>query len=581
MRSLALLLVACATVPPGPPPIAPLEESAPEPAPAVALPEQRPEDEDLPAPGDLMEFFYGGRLNFAEGGIPLISIRILEGTDEVRFVPRGPLRIRTRGSGEVTAEGGGDWRVTLTHSRPAVQEHYAVIDERPAADRETLGRLAEEWREKGVATRTVAVGNLYGVAGRVLDARRTFLVVDTDGARPAADAAARDLLERFLVRPVVVKVLGKRPEAKLTLWAPSGAPVAESDSALEVAVEGARGVTVRGVPYGTFIGPRGAEDRSYGGRLLVAVDGEGKLAAVNALPLEKLLRGILPAEIFASAPMEALKSQAVAARGEILSKIGTRHPGEPYLLCGEQHCQAYKGEIGEHPATDLAISATRGETLFAPRGGALVDAVYSAVCGGHSENNEVVWGGAANPSLRGVPDFDARRYAPKFARGVSDVGRFVAADIPAFCRLSRFSKANRFRWERRFTAAQVDEMVAELGVGAVSGIEVESRGVSGRASSLRVVGETGTARIRGELNIRRRFGTLNSAMFEVARAGDEWIFRGGGWGHGVGMCQMGAMGRAERGQGYRTILAHYFNGAEVVRIYDVPGPLAESSNKPR
>ena len=86
-------------------------------------------------------------------------------------------------------------------------------------------------------------------------------------------------------------------------------------------------------------------------------------------------------------------------------------------------------------------------------------------------------------------------------------------------------------------------------------------------------GDAGANQVRGELNIRRKFDNLKSAMFIVEPARDsagkvsEWVFKGGGWGHGVGMCQLGAIGRAERGQSYREILRHYFNGAEVVKIY--------------
>jgi SpoIID/LytB domain protein len=97
--------------------------------------------------------------------------------------------------------------------------------------------------------------------------------------------------------------------------------------------------------------------------------------------------------------------------------------------------------------------------------------------------------------------------------------------------------------------------------------------VSGRARLLQISGEEGATTIRGELNIRRTFGMLNSAMFELKAEKDAkgrptaWVFTGGGWGHGVGMCQTGAIGRAEAGQTYRQILDHYFNGAQVARIY--------------
>jgi SpoIID/LytB domain protein len=102
---------------------------------------------------------------------------------------------------------------------------------------------------------------------------------------------------------------------------------------------------------------------------------------------------------------------------------------------------------------------------------------------------------------------------------------------------------------------------------------VLERGVSGRSRSIEISGSLGTVQVRGELNIRKLFGMLNSSLFliDIERsptgALQALIFRGGGWGHGVGMCQLGAIGRAERGQDYKAILRHYFNGAEVFRLY--------------
>src|SRR5512137_1418228 len=110
-------------------------------------------------------------------------------------------------------------------------------------------------------------------------------------------------------------------------------------------------------------------------------------------------------------------------------------------------------------------------------------------------------------------------------------------------------------------------MLAPLGVGAVDGLAVVERGASGRAISLRVDGERGSATVHGELRIRRLLGDLPSAMFVVEPSPAGWTFRGGGWGHGVGMCQWGAIGRAAAGQDHRRILGAYFAGAEVARIY--------------
>ncbi len=333
-------------------------------------------------------------------------------------------------------------------------------------------------------------------------------------------------------------------------------------------VEGST-IDVRRVEYGVGYDNHSFEDRSYRGALQVSVDRGGKIAATNLIGLEDLLKGLVPSEIFARAHLEALKAQAVTARGEVLAKIGLKHHADPYLLCTEQHCAVYRGVSGEAATTTAAVEATRGQALF-DETGKLVDSVYSAVCGGHTENNEIVWGGVPNRSLRGRPDT-----FPGFKPTSSpdELTDFLNLDAPHACRLSSFAQLAKYRWERRFTAKELDEKAASLKLGAIFTLTIVERGVSGRARLLNISGENGATQIRGELNIRRLFGMLNSGMFEVRLEKDAqgrpatWIFKGGGWGHGVGMCQTGAIGRAEAGQSYQEILAHYYNGATVAPIY--------------
>jgi stage II sporulation protein D len=182
-----------------------------------------------------------------------------------------------------------------------------------------------------------------------------------------------------------------------------------------------------------------------------------------------------------------------------------------------------------------------------------------------------VWGGVPKPVLRGRPDLVET--PARFREGIGDdnLEAFLKTDAPAYCAISSFSNKKKYRWERRFTEAQVDEIARPFGVGHVQVLAVASRGTSGRAEVLTIAGDEGATQVRGELTIRRLFKNLNSAMFQIEPPGKshpgEWVFRGGGWGHGVGMCQVGAIGRAEHGHSYREILRHYYNGAEVVRIY--------------
>jgi SpoIID/LytB domain protein len=156
---------------------------------------------------------------------------------------------------------------------------------------------------------------------------------------------------------------------------------------------------------------------------------------VLLVPLEELLRGLVPSEMPASAPPEALRAQAVTARSNVLAQVGTRHLADPWSICSDVHCQAYRGEAAHVASTDAAVRATRGEAIVDAATGRIVDGVYSAMCGGHGEDNEAVWGGTPNPSLRGRPDLgaaDAASWAGGLARE-DRVAAFLAAAPPAWC----------------------------------------------------------------------------------------------------------------------------------------------------
>lgn len=571
---LVLLLAACASAPqPAPasdartPPPAPLpptsapitDEGAPPPLPGA------PSGLGVPAPTEVK------RLDF-RGGEPQVPIRLMEGRPDVAFSPRGRMRLRFGGPDDkvLEAPAGSVWKVRVTQGQPAVFTTRIQLGEFRFSDKAGLAEEQQEWQARGLFTRVQIIGSLYGIAGKVIDNRRYLLLLDE--AFSLKDAAARqaELLRQFGVRTTLFEEIHTPARGILEVRDSAGTVVGLAQDSLTADTLDASGFDVRQVEYHVGYENHGFEDRSYRGALQLTVDRFGTLAVVNVVKLEDLLKGLVPSEIFARAHMEALKAQAVTARGEVLAKVGTKHLADPYLLCSEQHCAVYRGRTGEAASTTAAVEATRGEALFS-KDGRLVDSVYSAVCGGHTENNEVVWGGPPDPSLRGQPDLlepSAGQPSPQ------DLEAFLAAtDLPAACRLSSLTQPNKFRWEKRFTAAQVNAFTESLGVGPVHAMKFSERGVSGRARVLTISGELGATQIRGELNIRKLFGMLNSSMAVVEPTVDGeghitgWVFRGGGWGHGVGMCQTGAIGRAEAGQRYRDILRHYYNGAEVAPIY--------------
>ncbi|WP_141619496.1 SpoIID/LytB domain-containing protein [Myxococcus sp. AB036A] len=528
-------------------------------------PLEDPLAQGIPTPGDLK------RLDF-RGGEPRVPVRLMEGRNEVTFSPRGRMRLRFGGPDEkmLDAAAGTRWTVRVTQGSPAVLSARVQLAEFRMADRAGLQAALASWREKGLAVRAQVLGSVYGIAGKVIDNRRTLLLVDEVLTPEAAGLKQAELLRSHGVQTTLFEEVRTPSKAILEVRDEAGVVVGMAQDRLDAETPDGAGFDVRQVEYGVGYDFHGFEDRTFRGALQLVVDRSGLLAVVNVVPLEDLLKGLVPAEIFARAHSEALKAQAVTARGEVLAKVGIKHLADPYLLCSEQHCAVYRGRTGEAASTTAAVEATRGEGLFS-EDGRLVDSVYSAVCGGHTEDNDVVWGGPPDPSLRGRPDV----IGPVGAHPLpASLERWLTtANLPAACRLSSFAQPSKFRWEKRFTAEQVDTRLKRLGVGRVQALALTDRGVSGRAAVLTVSGDKGATQVRGELNIRRLFGMLNSSMAVVEAERDAggrltgWLFRGGGWGHGVGMCQTGAIGRAEAGQRYQDILRHYFNGAEVAPIY--------------
>ncbi len=523
---------------------------------------------DLPPPVDRS----AKQLEF-KGGQPVVPVRLMEGNAEVAFGSKGRLRLTLHG-GEapklLQAPAGTTFRVRASAGKAAAVVARIQLMEVPFKDKDGLAAALADWAGKGVSLKPVTLGGVFGIAGKVVDNRRYALVVDQPAQPPEKLAAQQaQLLTQHGVRSTLLEEVRSPPSVTMEVLDEAGKPLGSAVDRLSVEPADTSPIDVRRVEFGVGYDFHNFEDRSYRGALLLTADAKGKLAVLNQVPLEALLKGLVPSEIFAKAHPEALKAQAVTARGEVLAKVGLKHLADPYLLCTEQHCAVYKGLSGEAASTNAAVDATVGEALF-DDDGKLVDSVYSAVCGGHTEHNEIVWGGVPNPALRGKPDLlPGHRSGPQ----PTDLHGFLTADAGHACKLSSLTQQSKYHWEKRFSSEELDKKVASLGVGKVFAMQATERGVSGRVRLLTISGSEQATTVRGELTIRRLFGNLNSALFELRLEKDAkgrpatWIFTGAGWGHGVGLCQTGAIGRAEAGQSYREILGHYFTGASVARLY--------------
>ncbi|MEE9270548.1 MAG: SpoIID/LytB domain-containing protein [Candidatus Krumholzibacteria bacterium] len=303
----------------------------------------------------------------------------------------------------------------------------------------------------------------------------------------------------------------------------------------------------------------------YAGVIRVALEGAaGGLTVRNFVPLETYLQGVLPHEIGnpGADAYDALKAQAVAARTYAVDKMHERRGGTFDVYASVQD-QVYRGRKGTFRVATAAVRDTRGRTL--QHRGETAKTYYSACCGGHTSDIRLVW---------------PAREAKDYLHGVLDRAR---TERGAFCRENKY-----FRWRYSFTGMEMGEILRvtlprELGiseneVGALKNMRVETRSASGRVITLSIETTKNTFTIEGD-RIRwvlmvdvSKGRILPSVMFRLDKAmeRDRISFvslAGGGNGHGVGMCQNGAIAMANRGYTYQMILTHYYPGCTVEKMY--------------
>jgi SpoIID/LytB domain protein len=521
---------------------------------------------------DKLRILYSTRFTFTDGGLPLVTIEIMGHQQRISLHARGGIVVRPDGAGgsSVETDDGEGWTITVEHARPAVIREWTVVEALGPDDAAGISASLARWKQRGLEPHTFEVGTVFGTGGEMIDTREVRIAVAPVAAGKGA-ARAAELAKRYGIATSVYAELVRRPSG--TIVATSGATRIENPSVLWFQPRRAgQTLTVADVPTGTGGSQlhTGHEDRSYWGRIYVTLDHDGSLVAANAVAADRLLAGIVPAEMYPDAPAAALEAQAIAARTDLLQKIGRRNLTDPFLLCSTQQCQVYAGAGKEDPRTTRAVEQTRGIVLLRD-GGGLVDVRYSASCGGHTENNEVIWGGAPDPSLRGRAD-DAEGKASRITD--ANLAAFLAEDPQdSWCGRAEHAHGShghgRFRWTVRLPIGELSRRIAAAypGLGTIRDLTAKRRGVSGRISVLTITGAHGAVDVTGDLHIRRLLGGLKSTLFAIERAHGAFVLHGAGFGHGVGMCQLGAMGMAEAGKTHAQILAHYYRGTHLHAIY--------------
>lgn len=303
-------------------------------------------------------------------------------------------------------------------------------------------------------------------------------------------------------------------------------------------------------------------DKAYRGAVLLRTAGSGRLSAINVLAMENYLLGVVPFEIgrLPAAQIEAIKAQAIAARTYAVGNMNGREAlgFDFYATVADQ---VYGGASGEDTVVSRAVRETAGEIIT--QNGRPILAYYSSTCGGHTADVDESWPWRPpQPYLKGKPDTDANG--------------------EAYCKTS-----SRFRWAVSWSGDSLRTVLQQtlaqrlanpaFRIAHVEDVVLDGHSKSGRAQSVSIKADGMTYRVPAD-SIRwvlrpTPLSSLNSSLlFDLNATKDNGEVtrlevRGGGWGHGVGMCQVGAINRAKAGQSYREILAAYYSDTDIQRLY--------------
>jgi len=309
------------------------------------------------------------------------------------------------------------------------------------------------------------------------------------------------------------------------------------------------------------------------------------LAGINELPLEQYLYGVVPRELgpIAYPEMEAQKAQAIVARTYAISGLGKR-ASDGYDLRATTDDQVYGGYGSEYAVSNQAVDETRG--MVVTYGGNLISTLYFSTSGGHTADNEEAFNGAPAPYLRGIPDAErgnAFEHVPTLEVFMSHANPMSLRATKEGDYESDWSRYHR--WSFQWTASEISSIVsASVGqpVGKVLAINATERGPSGRVLTLEYVTEAGAFyahkdAIRASLRYLNASSTptnLPSTLFFIEPVTDRktkevtgFVAYGGGFGHGVGLSQTGAVGMAQHGHTVDEILSHYYQGIELASQY--------------
>jgi stage II sporulation protein D len=545
---------------------------------------------------DRLTDLYKKQVFFNTNGQPQISVAISEHQFKVQIKIDQAVRVYLGGSSHdhLTINLPTEWTVQIDesiHRESAKIEHCIILEQFSSQDQKQIPIKKEQWTQKiAKPLRLIEAGAIVGLSGKMLDTKTYALcqcgIKNEEQLKKEIETLEAQFDQRFeslveLLQPpkgdfiAIEKNSGLSIHAKDLIWFSPIITENQTDKPiiwLTSTKQSSKTIT-----------------RAYEGDIYLTMGADGLMTAVNEIDAETLLKGVVPTEIYTHSPQEALKAQAIVARGHLMSKAGMRHRADPFLFCAEVHCQAYTGIEKRTPQTDLAVELTRGQLLF-DEDQKLVDSVYSSTCGGHTEDYHLMWGGLPQKALMGKRDQISSLDQSKANEIKVDQGLIDGHVSSIFDNHQSFCSEPKhtYRWQEKLKGSLLSNQLKKHNIGSVYGIEVIKRGRSGRAIDIKYHGTKGVHIVRGSYQNRLLLGKLKSGLWRLtaqygknlkayepqAKGSDfnvkeptNWIFDGAGYGHGVGMCQHGALQMSKQNYKVDQILSHYYTGSKIIKIW--------------
>lgn len=510
--------------------------------------------------------------------VPDVRIGVLQSTDKVEFECNESFTIQDK-TGKILSAGDSKKKYKLQISSGKPAEIGYQVRAGIERDRDAAENMAKQFREKGLDVQLREVGLSFQLNNRQIDNKEFWIAIgdffsyeDALNFKNSQQESGEFVVIEKILKPANGEIeLNEKTLGSVVRIVPDGN-------------KNSTHITVANIIIGIQFHWQKLEDLDYRGIIEVGFNNKGKLVVINELDLESYLQSVNSSEMTSDCPLGLLESQTVVARSTVFATMGKHHYNTNFHLCSDDHCQCYHGKKREQAPSRKAIENTWGEVIMYNQ--EICDARYSKICGGIMEDYKYVWENRDIPYMTSGVDSEQEINFP--ANSEEKAKNLIDTEVPAYCNTNLYplpeklanlySTQNLFRWEIKYSRQELEELILERtgeDIGELQDIIPLERGDSGRLIYVELMGTNKKLKIGKELEIRRVLSKshLYSSCFYVEKeiGADkkvkQFILKGAGWGHGVGLCQVGATVMAMKNIPYSKILEHYYKNTRLVKLY--------------